>query len=293
MISNNNIILFFKNYFDFFFKYFMSFFGLNFPIKIVFQPMTHLGITSSFIARYLSIRLKQRYRLMQALGPVLSDLKKNPLIEGYRINASGRFTKKEIAFYEWFRFGSVPTSTLNCNLDFSVMPFVLKYSLCCFKVWINFQSKKLSLEQIKRYFFKDFIKIRFKIRKRVSLKYFKILLNKKDKYKFFDLFRKKNNSFFLLNKFYFFINKMPFDFYKKTLKSTLLELDKKCYSLLQIKKILQKDKINNIIMENLTYKRNKRKFLKKGNNIFKKYFLIFYKSNKKSLKKRLNLSYFL
>jgi hypothetical protein len=113
--------------------------GSNF--KILLRPMSKLDINSAFIARYLAIRMQQRYRLMQALSPVFNDLRKSPLVNGYRIACSGRFTKKEIATYEWYRFGGVPTNTLSAHLDYCAIPFVLKYSMCSFKVWINKKQK--------------------------------------------------------------------------------------------------------------------------------------------------------
>ncbi len=156
-VSNNFIILIIQRYLEYFFNLYMSKKNLNYPVITIFHPISHLDITSAFLSRYLAIRLKQRYRLMQALGPVLSNLRRNPNINGYRVTASGRFTKKEIATYEWFRFGSVPTSTLNAKLDFAIMPFVLKYSLCCFKVWIHKKYNKFSIKELSNYFFKDIL----------------------------------------------------------------------------------------------------------------------------------------
>lgn len=121
------------------------------------RPLGRLDISSGFLGRYLAIRLKQRYRLAQALNPVFFDLKKNPVIEGYRINCSGRFTKKEIASYEWFRFGRVPMNTLKASVDFAMIPFVLKYSLCSFKVWLHIGRDKLKKFNEFHYLYKDFL----------------------------------------------------------------------------------------------------------------------------------------
>jgi hypothetical protein len=123
-------------------NFFVSRFSSNLKLensmfKILLRPLSKLDISSSFVARYLAVRMLQRYRLMQALSPVFKDLRKNPLVEGYRIACSGRFTKKEIAAYEWFRYGAVPTNTLSAYLDYCSVPFILKYSMCSFKVWIH------------------------------------------------------------------------------------------------------------------------------------------------------------
>jgi hypothetical protein len=269
ILSNNNIILFFKNYFDFFFKYFMSLNNLNFPVKLIFHPMTHLDINSSFIARYLSIRLKQRYRLMQALGPVLSNLRKHPLIDGYRINASGRFTKKEIAFYEWFRFGSVPTSSLNAKLDFTIMPFVLKYSLCCFKVWINIQNKTLSLKKLKQFLYKDLTFIKTPLN---NLKKKNYLKNYNDiKYKIFFLtlihgLIKKNYYYNILNKIKLGLNKLNVNLKKKKFKYNLFFFEKKILFFFKKKNLLLKKRLSYFFL-NFSFFKKKDKRSKK-----KKYF---------------------
>lgn len=230
IITNENILLFLKHYLNYFFNLFMSRKNLNYSIQILFHPISRLDMTSSFLARYLSLRLKQRYRLMQALGPVLSDLRQNSMIEGYRITASGRFTKKEIATYQWFRFGSVPTSTLSAKVDFTIMPFVLKYSLCCFKVWLHKKSTEISMRDFSIYFFKDILQSPALL----LLKNFHSLYQKKSK-KAFSMFLKKAQYYYLkkknsnhynnfltkLFKFYFFSDlnkKYLFYFFNKYLK---------------------------------------------------------------------------
>ena len=147
---------------NFFLKRFVSGLGLNYNYNLFLLPITKLDYTSVFIGRYLAIRLKQRYRLMQALGPIFRELKKNSMIEGYRIMCSGRFTKKEIATYQWHRHGSVPLSTLGAQVDFAIVPFVMKYSVCSFRVWLQKKSFKISEQFLNYYFFKELSKVSYK-----------------------------------------------------------------------------------------------------------------------------------
>jgi hypothetical protein len=112
--------------------------------KVIMRPINRLELTSSFIGRYLSIRMRQRYRLRQALRNVLKDLRRIPIIEGYKIACSGRFTKKEIASYDVFKYRNIPTSTSTKHVDFISIPFILKYSLCNFKIWLCLNYSKLS-----------------------------------------------------------------------------------------------------------------------------------------------------
>jgi ribosomal protein S3 len=125
------------------------------PFFVHIRPMNKLVITSSFLARYLSIKLLQRHRLLQTLNPVFRDLKQNSRILGYRIACSGRFTKKEIATYEWYQAGSLPTNKLRAHLDYAFIPFIMKYSVCCFKVWIHNLRRYVSQKNLFVFLYKQ------------------------------------------------------------------------------------------------------------------------------------------
>jgi ribosomal protein S3 len=144
---------------NFFTKYLYKFsidtpFFQNKP-TIFIRTLNKLSITSSFLARYLSIKLLQRHRLMQTLHPVFKDLRQNSRILGYRVACSGRFTKKEIATYQWFQAGSLPTNKLRAHLDYAFLPFIMKYSVCCFKVWLHNLRSYLTQKRLFIFFYKQ------------------------------------------------------------------------------------------------------------------------------------------
>jgi hypothetical protein len=177
-----------KKIIDFFFnKLFKKSFKFS-QSFIILRPIEHININSQIIAKYLSIRMQQRYRLLQALRPVFKDLKKNPLIDGYKIMCSGRFTKKEIATFQWHRSGRVSTSTLYSFLDYTLKTCVLKYSKCSFKVWLNTRPDKINFFNLFRFYYND-------------LYYFSNY--KKKTLKIFILSKNFHKNFFWFNKNFF------------------------------------------------------------------------------------------
>jgi hypothetical protein len=179
---------------NFFLRKFISGLGLNYNFNLFLLPITKLDYTSIFIGRYLAIRLKQRYRLMQALGPIFKELKRNRMLDGFRIMCSGRFTKKEIATYQWHRHGSVPLSTLKAHVDFANVPFVMKYSVCSFRVWLHRKVSRISEDFLNHYFFRELSKFSYK--KALKLIFFSTNTFLKLNYNnFFFNFKSKNMNF--------------------------------------------------------------------------------------------------
>jgi ribosomal protein S3 len=184
---------------------------LNYKINLTLRPITRLDYTSSFIGRYLSIRMQQKYSLNQAVKPVLRDLINNPLFVGYKINCLGRFTKKEISAFEKFQKGSIPSNTLMAPVDYIQIPFILKYSMCCFKVWLQFNQTLISRRDKIKFIFRNLLfieKTKFFFIKSLKSKFLKkkkIILKKNKFFKnyffFFNYALLKNLSF---KQFFFF-----------------------------------------------------------------------------------------
>ena len=225
---------------------------------------------------------------VQALRSVRKDLKLNPIIEGYKIACSGRFTKKEIASYDVFKYRNIPTSTGTKHIDFISVPFILKYSLCNFKIWLCLNYSKFSKKEKNKYLyygiFSEKVKnlLEYDERKYISVNNY-IFLNKKI------LYKKRRNQKFHNKKLIFKYNLKLFKFNKIVLKSLDLyqfsffknikkfRIKKIKYS----KKLRIKKKVKKNVLKILYLKRriniNKfKKIIKK--NIFK--------SEKKILKKR-------
>lgn len=106
-------------------------------ISIELKKLDVSDLNASVLAKYLTIRLKQRFQLKEALMPMLRHLAYNQYVKGFRIVCAGRFTRKEIALYDLRTYSSVPFSGVTSRLDFALSEVVLKYSICGIKVWLH------------------------------------------------------------------------------------------------------------------------------------------------------------
>lgn len=97
-------------------------------------------LSSSSIANYVAIKLRQHFKLKSALNPVLNLLNNNKFLVGYKIQCSGRFRRKEMAERLVFAKGKVSLNTFSAKVDYSMSTVVLKYSVCGIKVWLNFKN---------------------------------------------------------------------------------------------------------------------------------------------------------
>ena len=104
---------------------------------IFWKMLPYNTFTAQIVASYVCIRLRQRFRLMEIIRPVLKSLMANPYVSGFRMTCSGRFTKKEIATYDLRTYSSVPFSGVSKHLDYGFSEVILKYSVCGVKVWLH------------------------------------------------------------------------------------------------------------------------------------------------------------
>jgi hypothetical protein len=109
----------------------------NSKIKIILKKMDVTDLNATIMARYITIRLRQRFQLKEALLPMLRHLSYNEYVRGFRVVCAGRFTRKEIALYDLRTYSSVPFSGVSAKLDFALSEVVLKYSICGVKVWLH------------------------------------------------------------------------------------------------------------------------------------------------------------
>ncbi len=109
----------------------------NFKTKIVLKKMDVTDLNATVMAKYITIRLRQRFQLKEALLPMLRHLSYNEYVRGFRVVCAGRFTRKEIALYDLRTYSSVPFSGVSSKLDFALSEVVLKYSICGVKVWLH------------------------------------------------------------------------------------------------------------------------------------------------------------
>jgi len=55
---------------------------------------------------------------------------------GFKILTSGRFSRKERAFYKIWTFGKLPLSTITKSIDYFAGTFKSKFGLCSVRVWL-------------------------------------------------------------------------------------------------------------------------------------------------------------
>lgn len=119
------------------FKFFVNKTSVFRKTKIILKKMETIELNATILSKYISIRLRQRFQLKEALMPMLRHLSNNEFIRGFRIVCAGRFTRKEIALYDLRTYSSVPFSGVASRLDYALSEVVLKYSICGIKVWLH------------------------------------------------------------------------------------------------------------------------------------------------------------
>ena len=125
--------------------------------------MHDVAVSPDVVSKHIVITLKQHYSLRFTLKPVLRDLNRRfwrKTIGGYKIQLSGRFTRKLRTLYQYHRKGRLSPSDLNFSLRYSLSLFYFKYGVCGVKVWISYPNylKKApnSFFQIESIFYNNF-----------------------------------------------------------------------------------------------------------------------------------------
>lgn len=114
-------------------------------IFINFSNWIKNSIDSKFLANYIKTKLNQGLNIWKTMNPVIKDLNrkyKKKIILGYKIIFSGRFSRRQMASYEWFKKGRVTSNTYNQNLDYSFAKSITKYGMCGIKVYLSWNHKR-------------------------------------------------------------------------------------------------------------------------------------------------------
>lgn len=101
--------------------------------------LTANNTSPEIITNYISLRLQQRYSLKWTLFPIFKDLDrklKEGILFGYKLLCSGRFTKNQIASYEWKKQGLLPLNTITKPVRYSQARVRLKFGLGGLKLWL-------------------------------------------------------------------------------------------------------------------------------------------------------------
>lgn len=168
-----------------------------------------MNISAEAITSHISLRLQKKFSLNWILYPILKDLNnkvkyKNFL--GYKLVCSGRFTRKQIATYTWYKNGSLNFNTINNLIRYSEVRVRLKFGLCGIKLWISYGLNNTILQKRRILLITpQYIPYRYKIGFYKGNKFILLFLN---------------NWFFFFIRILFFKNQ-AFRYYKTFLKTKI------------------------------------------------------------------------
>lgn len=167
------------------------------------------SISVEAITSHISLRLQKKFSLNWILYPILKDLNKKIKYKnflGYKLVCSGRFTRKQIATYMWYKNGSLNFNSITNLIRYSEVRVRLKFGLCGIKLWISYGFNNTSLRNRNMHLiYPIYIPYRYNIS-----------FYKGNKFIIFYL----NNWFFFFIKILFLKNK-GFNYYKNFIKIRL------------------------------------------------------------------------
>ena len=121
-------------------------------LKCKYYFVTNYNFTAELLARYICIKLRQRFTLQQTIRPLIKYLSKdilaNKYLFGYRIQCTGRFTRRQRATYLIFKEGKVPLATIEAKIDYAADYVILKDGVGSIKVWL-YQTDKFQEAVVK------------------------------------------------------------------------------------------------------------------------------------------------
>jgi ribosomal protein S3 len=126
---------------SFFLKFFLKKFT-NSYLMLRICKINYIGINLNVIGTYIIKRLKQRFKVVELILPVIRNLRKNKNLLGFKFSFCGRFSRKEMATTEFFSHAAVSFNTLSFFIDYALVGVILKDSFCGIKIWLNRRRDK-------------------------------------------------------------------------------------------------------------------------------------------------------
>lgn len=106
-------------------------------VSVEFLAIDNKGVTPAMLSSYIVKKLSQDFFLWQILKPVLADLKTTDIVKGYRMEFSGRFSRKSRSVYFSIKYGKLSRGDYVSSIDYGFRTVSLKYGACGVKVWLN------------------------------------------------------------------------------------------------------------------------------------------------------------
>lgn len=138
-IYKSVISYFFLRFFNSVKSYFSFFLIKNYKeINNVFVGLNILKkneISAALISRYIKRRLENYFKFSDFIKRVCKDLELN--FYGFLIQGKGRFTRRQRTTKLIFKYRGIYPGTVGRFLDYGKSFAILKYSICCVKVWLS------------------------------------------------------------------------------------------------------------------------------------------------------------
>jgi len=131
-------------YISLFFKWHLSRNFLKNQINNIYIRFNLMLEPSAFIlSRYICENLKRKLSLNKIVMSLLYDIPRTfPNIEAIQIKCTGRYSRRQRANKNWYRFGNIRTADINRIIEYASTGVVLRYGYTNIKVW--FLKKKES-----------------------------------------------------------------------------------------------------------------------------------------------------
>ena len=118
-------------------KYLSHLYKYNIKIKLTQQ--NNIGSSANLLSSFLAREIENsNANFKRALRETLREISDKSIIRGIRVNCSGRLGKAPMAKTEWFKYGQIPLSKINANLDYASDVSVTKYGSIGNKVWVYY-----------------------------------------------------------------------------------------------------------------------------------------------------------
>lgn len=125
--------------FNVFNKYFSLFynFSKNFILEILVRHDIDIGLTAKFIVHWIKLKFRRGFRINSILHGLSVAFQEFPRLAGYKICLSGRFTRKQIATYQWTKSGRVLLTVQNSIIDYGSIRMITRFGVCGIKLWLH------------------------------------------------------------------------------------------------------------------------------------------------------------
>jgi hypothetical protein len=110
-------------------------------VRISFHEQKSISDSATLLADFLTFQVENsNANFKRALRETFKEVKDKSKIKGIRINCSGRLGKAPMAKTEWFKYGQIPLSRINANLEYSTGTAFTKYGSIGVKVWVYYHN---------------------------------------------------------------------------------------------------------------------------------------------------------